>query len=625
MYVFRKGRRIVSGVALVAGLSLSLKTLQSCITEDALLGALLRAGELESALADSAAENSESVGFITDALALRFMNRSAALNAENLLAILERLSVPETLRVSTPEGFAYYALHPAAYANLAERVLDPTRPAAIIGIRSIGSTLSAVVAAGLRVQQIPERITVRPAGHPFERQTEFNSTQQAWVSSQLSQSAQFLVVDEGPGLSGSSFLSVGEALVNAGVPRSEIIFLCSAEPKPEQLLALDAIRRWKEFKYQVTSSNFKPADAGLWIGGGEWRQLFLHNIEPSKWPASWTQMERAKFLSCDRKFIYKFSGLGHYGHCVYERAQILFAAGFAPEVAKDKGGYLRYEFVPGRPLQANACSEPVLRRMARYCAMRKTEFAIGNFVAARPDRSRWLKNYNSINLSEGRSFSCAIKTLKNDTSLLPQAYAQRSAAPSKQLLQQHLQPCRSTLPKDGALAPEVNCEIILETMCHVNAREEFGIELDLPPDFLKLEFPVLADARMLPHEWLLADSGPLLKIDGDSHGEDHFFPGACDIAWDLAGTIVEWGLDDHAAEFFLQQYSSASGDDARPRLPAYLLAYSLFRMGYCKMAAEAMRGTPEEPGLLAAYQRYRKFARQSLDAVAEHNMELHAV
>jgi hypothetical protein len=39
-----------------------------------------------------------------------------------------------------------------------------------------------------------------------------------------------------------------------------------------------------------------------------------------------------------------------------------------------------------------------------------------------------------------------------------------------------------------------------------------------------------------------------------------------------------------------------------------MLAYSVFRMAYCKMAAAAMRMSEEEIRLQCAYERYRKRA-----------------
>ena len=92
---------------------------------------------------------------------------------------------------------------------------------------------------------------------------------------------------------------------------------------------------------------------------------------------------------------------------------------------------------------------------------------------------------------------------------------------------------------------------------------------------------------MMPHEWLRDRDGRLWKTDAASHGDDHFYPGPTDIAWDLAGTIVEWRMREPAAEAFLGRYRWLSGDDARARVPFFVSAYSAFRLGFCRMAARA--------------------------------------
>ena len=33
-----------------------------------------------------------------------------------------------------------------------------------------------------------------------------------------------------------------------------------------------------------------------------------------------------------------------------------------------------------------------------------------------------------------------------------------------------------------------------------------------------------------------------MKVDAAAHGDDHGFPGPVDVAWDLAGAVVEWEL-----------------------------------------------------------------------------------
>ena len=102
---------------------------------------------------------------------------------------------------------------------------------------------------------------------------------------------------------------------------------------------------------------------------------------------------------------------------------------------------------------------------------------------------------------------------------------------------------------------------------------------------------------MQPHEWLLSKDGKLLKTDSGSHGDDHFFPGPTDIAWDLAGAIVEWQMNDQQTTEFLDRYRRASGDDASARIDGFIKAYTVFRLAYCLMAANAMNGSDEQPRL----------------------------
>ena len=115
---------------------------------------------------------------------------------------------------------------------------------------------------------------------------------------------------------------------------------------------------------------------------------------------------------------------------------------------------------------------------------------------------------------------------------------------------------------------------------------------------------------MLPHEWLRGERGELLKLDAGTHGDNHFFPGPCDIAWDVAGTIVEWELADEARDYFVGEYTRRSGDAIAQRLRPYLLAYATFRMGWSRMAAAAMQGEFDEALLERDYQRYRAQAQR---------------
>ncbi|HZU44817.1 MAG TPA: hypothetical protein VE994_19210 [Terriglobales bacterium] len=531
MLVFRENRVAVATHLLARTLAEPLASTD----REALLDALLRAGELECSLADAGSPAAAQVAAVTDALARHVVN-GRSYDAAALIRSLGSLKFPAQVKISPPEGFAYYALHPLSYAELALECVHQFGLVAVIGIRSIGTTLSAVVAAAFRGRGVPaERISVRPTGHPFDRITRFTDEELCWVERERDAGAHFFVVDEGPGLSGSSFLSVGEALLRAGVQRAKVTFLCSHEPNPDMLRAYDGAERWSGFRACAIGANpHVPAAAANDLGAGKWRELLYADTE--QWPASWLQMERVKFLSADKRTLFKFEGLGRFGTAVYDRLRAIADAGFGPEPQLVDGGFVASPWIAGTPGDPSHISESLLNRLADYCAFRAREF-------------RTHSRGNQANLAE---------------------------------------------------------------MVRCNMREEFGFEPDLDDAVLECETPVVVDGRMQPHEWLRSDGGVWLKVDGGSHGDDHFYPGPTDIAWDLAGTIIEWQLDHHSEEYFLSRYRRISADDAARRLPCYLRAYSAFRLGYCKMAAESMDHGPERERLIRGYHRYRRLLSRQL-------------
>ncbi|MFB3812934.1 MAG: hypothetical protein ACE14L_02395 [Terriglobales bacterium] len=563
MYVFRDGRRSVTGPSLVEALAARVQKLAQTSPLDAgsrnlIIDVLLGAGELECALADTGSPEAGRVAALTDIAASlltetmdgcpSFAPRFSALTWEqDLLALLPQ-HPPATLHLSPPEGFAYYALHPLDFADLALQASVPRGRALVVGIRSIGVMLSAVARAALLKRGIhAERLTVRPIGHPYDRRTEFNFRQLEQIANARAHESEFLVVDEGPGMSGSSFLSVGEALLSAGVARSRVQFLCSRQPDVSALCARDAARRWDSFRVLCAApATHLPAGARIYIGGGYWRHELIGH-DPRQWPASWSQMERLKFLSPDRRTLFKFEGFGRFGAAVHQRAQVLAEAGYATLPLGSLEGFGMYPFAEGSPMRPADLAPDVVQLMAGYCAFRVRAFRCDGIAGA---------------------------------------------------------PHLSDVGRCGSSHDNV---AQLETMLRFNLAEEFDFHLNGDLGSLAAANPVIVDGRMLPHEWIRARDDRLLKADATSHGDDHFFPGpATDICWDLAGAIVEWEMPPGAVKAFLAHYRSTSGDDPRSRLPAYLLAYTVFRMAYCKMAASAMAGSNEEPRLLAAYRYYRQ-------------------
>jgi hypothetical protein len=531
LWIFRAGERTVAGPAMLRELSRAVSGIHE--NPALLLDAVIEAGQLEAALGDAGLAGAEAASQLTDSLALMVSGHQGGADA---LELSSRIAVPDALRLSPPEGFTYYALHPLDFVRITERVPAKPKACAVIGIRSIGTTLSALTVAGLTTQgRKAARITVRPTGHPYCRTIEFTAGQLGWIRQQIVESAQFLIVDEGPGRSGSTFLSVAEALVAAGVPQAAITILGSRSTDPDALCAERAASRWSAFRFLSTVPSQGTRFEGFpYIGGGAWRNFFF--ASPADWPESWIEMERLKFLSPDGRTFFKFEGMGQLGCEIRERALLLAKAGFSPSVSDAGGGFLAYERLDGKLLTPADASAAMLERMARYCAFRASSFS----------------------------------TLH--------------AAPHS-----------------------------LREMIQFNVRQQFGRELPLADDQLVTEYPVVADGRMQPHEWIAVGPEHIVKTDAISHGDDHFFPGPCDIAWDLAGASVEWQLSRDALAFLIDRFRRLSGMNVTPDLDVYMLAYSVFRLGFSKMAISRAGRSVEDKRLAAAYGRYRAEAARLLE------------
>lgn len=406
LLVFRDAHEEVDAHVLVRRLQ------QAVVGSDrlSLFDALVTAGQFECALADCAALGLQKAEQITDRIADACVN-STPLDGSNVLQCLYELNLPrqQSLRVSDPEGFSYYALHPLDFKDFFQQ-FEHLPHAAVIGIRSIGTTLSAIAAATL-VQQCTtvERITVRPAGHPYNRETHFTSGQERWIENRRRLGATFFVVDEGPGLSGSSFLSVAEALINAGVSAPSIRLIGTRQFETAQLCATDAAERWSRFRFHRVSSRISTHFSGLMsLGGGNWRSTLLD--PQTEWPASWTAMETTKYLSEDRNSIFKFEGFGHFGERVRARTQLLYEEDFTPQHANAGEGISKYHFVEGVPLRRVDLSKDILDRIAEYCLFRANAFGTNGVD------SKQLKQMTEFNFSQetGRTLESSMLNLETD-------------------------------------------------------------------------------------------------------------------------------------------------------------------------------------------------------------------
>lgn len=124
------------------------------------------------------------------------------------------------------------------------------------------------------------------------------------------------------------------------------------------------------------------------------------------------------------------------------------------------------------------------------------------------------------------------------------------------------------------------------------------------------EAEVAIDGRMLPHEWLNTGE-TLLKTDALDHHADDFLPSSRDIAWDVAGAIVELELDGEAESFLAGRITKLTGDSSLPqRLPFYCMAYAAYRLGYSTLALESL----DDAGECARFRRLVSQYRRSLEA-----------
>ena len=426
------------------------------------------------------------------------------------VAAVRARDLPPQVDLKLPEGFAFYAVYPEAYADAARR-LKLLAPPRVIGIRSIGTTLSAVVAATLNA---PPPISVRPFGDPFARQVEL-------PPGVINGDAHYVIVDEGPGLSGSSFGSVADWLQQRGVPLKRIAFLPS-HPGDLGAQASDAHReRWR--CAQRVAAAFDPS--------------FLFDVfGPLEEFSTGGPWERRKFLAVHlgRSVLLKFAGLGRIGERKLDIARTLFGQGLVPEPLGLVHGFIVERWRgDARPLEER---EAPVAEVARYIAAR---------------------------------------------SRLPPA-APGSGASIDELLQMAVRNVRLELGADAAGA--LNCwRDRVETLEQCVAR-------------------IPTDNKLDRVEWLRTDAGALIKTDALDHHCGHDLIGCQDVAWDIAGAIVEFDLDHFSAGELVRR---ANLNVDRELLRFCLAAYAAFRLGRARLGGEG-----------AAAERYAASLRRLLELTA---------
>jgi len=510
-----------------------------------LVGAFILAGELAQGLADARFANAGTDGWsaadITESKFLLALAKAVAHSWESgfaaspalppnwreLLAALAGLS-PITVR--RPEGYAFYALYPEAYSVAAKRSgLGPrTR---VIGIRSIGTGLSAMVAAGL---DAAPPVTLRPAGHPFGRRPEISRELATHILGDPE--TDFAIVDEGPGLSGSSFGGVADWLAEHGVSEERLHFFPGHDGPLGPQARPDHRARWERRPRHVVDFDALILHAGRaehqlerWlcgllgplqgpledISGGDWRKL-----RPGSFPPADGRLERRKFLvhANGRRFLVKFAGLGMDAAHRLARAQKLATAGFSPRPIGLCHGFLVEEWQEGTPLDPRTGDRAALiERTAAYIAFRTLHLP-ADAPGAGPS-------------------ALASMAVANTREALGELHAARLEA---------------------ALADIGNLPV----------------------------HPVDTDNRMHAWEWLITTDGRLLKTDALDHSSAHDLVGRQDPAWDIAGAMVELDLSSEERNALVQRIGQLVGHSVDHRLlQAMESCYLAFQLGLWTFAA----------------------------------------
>jgi len=533
---------------------------------DRATGLLIDAGALEAAVSDALAPAGDDVSPLAErfrqlTLALAHLQLAAwkddrpaferwLASAAVRVAPLRYAPLPGQVRLRIPEGFAYYGLYPERYAAAAWRFAEERIPGAatVIGLRSIGTTLAAVVHAALEWRGIATRsLTVRPRGHPFDRRVELGPVLATNLASRPGD--WFLVVDEGPGLSGSSFAGTADRLVELGVPEARVVFLPAWLPPTERLRSADARLRWRRHSAVVVSLREAlgrpaplPLEGAEDLSAGRWRAL-LPGASLARVPVQ-PQHERLKFLTAEPRgaprVLWKFAGLGRHGVRRRERAERLGEAGFTAAPVGLTAGMLGTQFLEGTPARAGRVDQELLETAASYLAwLHRHEPAPG--ASAQQELARLL----ATNVSEG----------------LGPRWRERAAR----------------LPSAPA-APAV-----------------------------------ALDARMFPHDWLRTSAGwrKLDALDHhDDHFLPGPTDLAWDVAGMAVEFHLSEEARQHLIDCYVRL---SGDPDLPARLPWNTAAYLAFRLGYAAVAQEALGETADGAAWRRERARYRRLLADHLE------------
>jgi hypothetical protein len=439
-------------------------------------------------------------------------------------------TLPAKVLARTPEGLAHYALLPELFVAAA-RKHEPVRPVRVLGIRTAGVVLGAIVAASIGVAPAH---SVRPEGPPFERS--IRASRALREELELSRGADWLVVDEGPGLSGSSFLAAAALLERCGVPAQNVKLLPSHAGAPGAFAGESARVRWQGYtKIHVPfeeyfgggalpflrdeSSLRWPERVFMNLSGGRWRELCYP--PGAELPPALRAQERRKYWFVERRspMLAKFAGLGDYGQRKLGRALLLARRGFIAEVIGLRDGFLVSRWLDASPAAIfGADRSSCLEFLGRYLSL--------------------LAAWKAPSRDHGASPSSLLDMAEHNVERCLGAEARRLVA----------------------------------------SQRGFARELDSRVE------PVYTDGKLEPWEWLVQE-GRVFKADALDHAQGHDLVRAQPIEWDLAGARVELGLSGEELDGLTLTLARHGKFRFEPRrLDFYTRMYLAFRAGWLALA-----------------------------------------
>ncbi|MGR4863925.1 hypothetical protein [Caulobacter sp. LARHSG274] len=468
------------------------------------------------------------------------------------LARWRDLDPPSEITCKLAEGYAHYALYPEAYLEAAAAA-ERSAPPVVLGLRSIGTGLAAMVAVGAGARRRP--VTVRPVGPPFARRLRLSPALYASILGDGEEP--YAVVDEGPGLSGSSFGAVGDLLEEAGVSSPRVTYLPSHAGEPGPHASPAHRERWRRARRLIGDFEGAGRDGVTpsrrlddWVSelvgplteprrdlsAGRWREV--SDVAAPVLPA----LERRKFLfrAASGSWLAKFAGLGGEGVRKTAQAGGLAAAGFTPRPAG-----LRHGFLVETWLEDARALEP-----GRY------------------DRGRLLDHLARYLAFRARHFPASVQDGAGTSELLDMARV-------------------NTAEALGEPAAEA-----LHERLRVLARTPAGA-------------PIAIDGRLHAWEWRVTPQGRLLKTDAVDHARGHDLVGCQDVGWDVAGAQIELDLSDDEAAWLARAIERLGGGHVAPaRLALHRACYAAFQIGLWSLGDGL---DPAEQGKISAHAlRYRR-------------------